>query len=109
SGCNTEQRVDCALSGLICEEGQCSSPPNPDPDPQPEAVEPMPDTVDPDAEDGETPDTTEGPVEDSGPSAEVGAEITPRGVRDDGCAGGGLLSLSPLMLGALAWRSRRRR
>jgi hypothetical protein len=107
SGCNTEQRVDCAASGLVCQAGQCDSPPAPDPDPQPEVVEPAPDTVDP--EDTSTADTAEGPPEDSGPSEETGAEVKPRGVRDEGCAGGGILQLTPFGLALLAWRGRRRR
>lgn len=104
SGCNTEQRVDCAASGLVCEAGQCDSPSAPDPDPQAEVAEPMPDTVDDDT----TPDDDGGDAGDSGPNDEVGAEVKPTGVRDDGCGGGGLLHFTPLGLALIAWRGRRR-
>lgn len=99
SGCNTEQRVDCAANGLICLAGQCDSPPQPDPDPEPDVVETEPDTL--------TGTDTTADTGDTGPVAELTPEVGPRGVRDEGCAGGAGMFWGMPLLALFAIRRRR--
>ncbi len=65
--CNTIDRVDCAASDQLCEDGACISKPEPEvtPEPAPEVAE-------------------------AEPAAEIAEPSTPRsrGAKDDGCGGG---------------------